>query len=114
MLMKRYPPRVHDDPVEDGETIKRHLSAMVTEMEKKKPREIVLLPLLKQTYSTRRDYITSDERSSVAEILKEYPALYLPSAVSAGKFIRYAKWILTKLFELSSCHSEIISTVGYT
>lgn len=81
--MKRYPPRLYDDiNREDDETVKKHLSAMASEMGKKKPREVVLLPLLKQTYSIRRDFVTSIDRCGVAEILDEYPALHIPKAVS--------------------------------
>ena len=82
-LMKRYPPCLHTSR-EDDETIKKHLAAMASEMGKKKPREVVLLPLLKQTYSTRRDYITSTDRCGIAEILVEYPALHVPKAVSGS------------------------------
>ena len=58
---------------------------MVTEMSKRKPREHVLLPLLKSTFSTRRDYVTSTDRADMKEILEEYPALHFPSAVSEIK-----------------------------
>lgn len=81
-LMKRYPPCLHNDSREDDETIRTHLTAMASEMSKKKPRDVVILPLLKQTYATRRDYITSPCRSGVVEILEEYPALHIPKAVS--------------------------------
>ena len=80
-LMRRYPPRVHDQ-VEDTETLKQHLTALDNELKKLKPREIVVLPLMRDTYSPRRDMITSDSCSGVDEILKIYPALHLPSAVS--------------------------------
>ena len=82
-LMRRYPPRLHEDINEDEESVQVHVQSMQSEMRKKKPRDIVLLPLLKSTYLARRDYITSDERSDVEEILQEYPALQLPSAVRA-------------------------------
>ena len=54
-LLKRYPPRQHHTP--DTESVEQHISAMQAEMAKRKPREVVLL----QTYSPRRDYITSPE-----------------------------------------------------
>ena len=53
-LLKRYPPRAHI--VIDEDTIVKHEDAMLAEMAKKKPREVVILPLMKQTYSARRDY----------------------------------------------------------
>ena len=84
--MKRYPVRVHEDREEDAESIQQHTSAMVAEMSKKKPREHVILPLLKSTFSARRDYVTSTDRTDVREILEEYPALHLPSAVSKVQF----------------------------
>ena len=60
---------------------KEHMSAMVSEMSKKKPREHVVLPLLKSTYSKRRDFVTSSDTADVRQILEEYPALHYPSAV---------------------------------
>lgn len=86
-LIKRYPVRVHDDREEDAESIQQHISAMVSEMSKKKPREHVVLPLLKSTYSTRRNFVTSADRADVTEILKEYPALHFPSAVSDAQVL---------------------------
>ena len=65
--------------------MRQHMSAMVAEMSKKRPRDHVILPLLKSTYSTQRDFITSDDRSDIQEILKEYPALRFPIAVSLFK-----------------------------
>ena len=79
-LLRRYPPRQHT--ISDDETIEKHKVAMRIEMLKRKPREIVILPLMKQTYSARRDYVISPDRVSVEEILEEYPALRLPSSVS--------------------------------
>ena len=80
-LLKRYPPHVHED-LEDPESVMKHISLMSDEMRKKKPRDIVVLPLLKSTYAARRDYVTSEDRVDVKEILNEYPALHFPSAVS--------------------------------
>ncbi len=79
-LLRRYPAKQHT--LTDADTVQQHIAAMNSEIAKKKPREIVVLPLLKQTYSSRRDFVTSPERSSVKEILEIYPGLKLPSAVS--------------------------------
>lgn len=48
-LLKRYPPRLHNDSIEDKDNVEQHKSSMSSEMVKK-PREIVL-PL--STYSAR-------------------------------------------------------------
>ena len=45
LLMRRYPPRVHDQ-VDDIETVNRQLSSINSEMTKMKPRDIVILPLI--------------------------------------------------------------------
>ena len=78
-LVKRYPPRQHN--LIDENTLKQHQKLMNAEMMKKKPREVILLPLLLQTYSSRRDFIVSSDRTSVREILDEYPGLRLAMAV---------------------------------
>ena len=78
-LLKRYPPRLHEDTIEDVESVQQHISAMAAEMSKKRPHDHVVLPLQKSTYSTRRDYITSDD---LADVKEEYPALQFPTAVS--------------------------------
>lgn len=36
VLMKRYPPRLHEDMVEDPDSVKKHQSAMISEMGEKK------------------------------------------------------------------------------
>lgn len=81
-LMKRYPVRVQDDREEDAESTQQHISHMISEMSKSKPREHVVLPLLKSTYSRRRDFVSSSDTADVKAILEEYPALHFPSAVS--------------------------------
>lgn len=95
VLMKRYPPRLNEDLAEDADSVKKHQSAMAAEMGKKKPREIALLPLMKDTYRSRRDFITSDDCSGIEEILNVYPALRLPAAVS-----NYMEFILPHSFHL--------------
>ena len=52
-----------------------------TELGKAKPRESVLLPLMKSTYGERRIFILN-EATSVAIILTNYPALSCPAIVS--------------------------------
>lgn len=71
-LMKRYPPRLHNDTREDNETTAQHLAAMVSEMGKKKPREIVLLPLLRRTYSARRDFMRTSSLQLRGVVLQKF------------------------------------------
>ena len=49
---------------------------------KTKPRDSVLLPLMKSTYHTRRLYIR-DGANSARDILEKYKALSRPAMVSA-------------------------------
>ena len=73
-LLKRCPLQLHEDTIEDEESVQQHISSMTAEMSKKRPRDHVVLPLLKSTYSTRRDFIISDDRSDNQEILNLFPA----------------------------------------
>ncbi len=91
-LLKRYPARVHTAP--DKATLEQHISAMKAEMSKKKPRDVVFLPLLSDTYASRRDFVTSPDRTSINNILDEYPALKLPSAVSSYQYSNVSNSII--------------------
>ncbi len=55
-LMRRYPISSDFDvpPVESQETMQQHMKAISKELEKKKPRDSVLLPLMRSTYAPRR------------------------------------------------------------
>ena len=48
-LLKQYPPRFHEDTIEDEESVRQHISSMTAEMSKKWPHDHVVLPLLKST-----------------------------------------------------------------
>ena len=79
-IMRRYPVNDNVD-IEDPETTSEHKRAIGNELAKAKPRDSVLLPLMKSTYGERRMFILSDE-ISVQDILNEYPALSRSSIVS--------------------------------
>ena len=65
-------------------------------MEKQKPRSSTVIPLMKSTFSTRRQYILSDgEEISVRQILKKWPALRLSCVVS------FVSYVLT-------CHNVLL------
>ena len=83
VLLSRYPVATAStspgDSPEDLESIDGHIQSMKTEMGKERPRDTLLKPLMKITYTTRRDSILNF--SSVAEVLETYPALKRPSLV---------------------------------
>lgn len=55
--------------------------AIEEEMKKQKPRDTLILPLMKSTFQDRRMYIQNDA-TSVTEILQIHPALVRPAIVS--------------------------------
>lgn len=74
LLLRRYPVGVQEACVEDLDSIAVHKKAISEELRKAKPRDSVLLPLLKSTYHERRLYIQNDA-TSVKQILDKYPVL---------------------------------------
>ena len=82
-LLRRYPPALSQELI-DEETLQQHLKAIDNEIEKNKPRERVLLPLMKSTFACRCLFVRKDA-SNVVEILEQYPSLKIPSIVSLGQ-----------------------------
>lgn len=74
LLLRRYPV-MQQAMLEDSDSIVQHKKAMSEEMAKAKPREAVLLPLMKKSYQNRWDFICN-EAESVQQILEEYPAFH--------------------------------------
>ena len=70
-LMQRYPVKLKVC-ADNTRSIERHMQAMKDELSKARPRDTILLPLMKSTYYTRR---TSIQIKSVVDILEEYKAL---------------------------------------
>jgi hypothetical protein len=66
---------------EDAASIAEHLKGVTSEMAKEKPRDSVVLPLMRTLFSSRRAYIKHDAED-VGSILEIYPALRRPSVVS--------------------------------
>lgn len=90
-LVRRYPVKTYQtDELEDKETIDQHFAAIAEEMKKARPRERVLLPLMKTTFPSRWLFVTKDA-SSVKQILDKYPCLKLPAIVSILYTILYFK-----------------------
>lgn len=72
---------MQDTVPDDAHSVAEHNKALVEEMKKSKPRDSILLPLMKSTFSDRRIFVQNDA-TTVNEILKVYPALARPSVVS--------------------------------
>ncbi len=85
-LLRRYPVRGEGTvpPTEDPASLALHKKAIGDELAKSNPRDSVLLPLLKLTYTERRMYI-QEAATSVSEILTENKALSRPAVVSNVK-----------------------------
>lgn len=67
--------------IDDNESVVVHENAIKTELAKNKPRDSVLIPLMKSTFALRRSY-EMEEASSVKNILEMYSALSRPAIVS--------------------------------
>ena len=78
-LFRRYQASVPD--LDNAESIEKHIKAISSELLKSKPRDSVLLPLMKSTFAERRLYILNDA-ISVAVTLDKYPALSCTAVVS--------------------------------
>jgi hypothetical protein len=76
-LIRRYPVS-SSSPLVDAASTEKNVDE---EMAKAKPRDSVLLPILKTLYGDRRMYIMNDA-GSVQEILSCYPALKRLAVVS--------------------------------
>lgn len=78
--LHRYPPLPEVNM--DAASNERNMNALKKEMDREKPRKDVVLSLLKQTFSTRRDEIVSDcSDVTVTSIISIHKALTLPYAV---------------------------------
>ena len=78
-LLLRYP-MTNQPECEDTESLEQHRQAISKELEKAKPRDSVLLPLLRSTYGERRMFILN-EASCVKGILERFPSMRRPSVV---------------------------------
>ena len=66
---------------EDSASITEHNKAIVEELKKTKPRDTLLLSLMKSTFHSRRMFIHNDA-ANVADVLQHYPALVRPAVVN--------------------------------
>ena len=77
-VLSRYPPLSMEGDID----VERNEQAISQEIGRETPRKDILLPLLRQTFTSRREYILSDSDSTIAVILQKYPALAFRSVVS--------------------------------
>ena len=88
-LLRRCPARVNEGASsEDPASIAEHLKGVTSEMAKERPRDSVVLPLMRTLFSSRRSYIEHDAED-VSSIIDVYPALRRPSVVSKFYIIDY-------------------------
>ena len=71
-LIRQYPVSSYD--MSDAATTEKHNKAILDELKKSRPRDTMLLPLLKSTFGERRMFIMN-EATSVADVLSKHPAL---------------------------------------
>ena len=91
-ILRRYPVTVcRSETTDDIETLQQHTKAISDEMKKAKPRDQVLLPLMKTTFTVRWLFITK-EAASVKEILEKHPSFKPPAIVSGNKMYRWKKY----------------------
>lgn len=81
-ILRRYPTASDSETstLDNPESVEKHMKALSTELSKTRPRDTVLLPLMKSTFATRRLFVLNDA-NSVNGILEKYPALSRPAVV---------------------------------
>lgn len=73
-VLARYPPL--RDTRDDDVTITRNMNLIEKELGKERPRKEVLLSLVRQTYSARRQQVlTESEETTATALLHEFPVL---------------------------------------
>ena len=83
-LVRRYP--ISSYELGDSATIDRHKKAISDELSKGRPRDTLLLPLLKTTFGERRMYVMN-EATCVTDVLTKYPALSRTAVVSSSYLV---------------------------
>ena len=77
--MRRYPIKVHSGTMDDFCSVEEHKKALSAELQKAKPRDSVLIPLLRSTFQERRMFVHTAK--GVSEILDTFPVLHRPAMV---------------------------------
>lgn len=82
-VLGRYPPLRGTGGMDDVSE-ERNVAALRKEMERENPRKDTVLPLLKETFASKRQYIIGDSDDlSVTTILQTHKPLSLPFTVSS-------------------------------
>lgn len=101
-LVRRYP--VSSYELSDAATMERHVKAILDEMSKGRPRDTLLLPLLKSTFGDRRMFVMNDA-TCVGDVLTVHPALSRTAVVSCV--------LLHTCIHTRVCmHGEVCTTLG--
>ena len=74
-ILKRYPPLRMTEEIDEND-----VQALQVELAKDKPRKDVVLPLIKNTFAERRQYVLSTQ-VSIADVTERYKSFLLPYAV---------------------------------
>ena len=80
----------------DGATVERHKKSISDELRKAKPRDTILLPLLKCTFGERRMFIMN-EATCVADVLEHHPALARTAVVSVVSLLLCVCVLLSRI-----------------
>lgn len=82
-VLRRHPVKAGGRSLDiiDNETLDQHRKAIEAEMKKAKPRDSVLLPLMKLTFPHRRMYV-QNTAITMNDILEKYSVLARPAVVS--------------------------------
>lgn len=80
-IMRRYPVQTNDIEYENEQSLEQHKRGIRNELAKSKPRDSVLLPLMRSTFGERRIFVLH-EANSVESILNAYPTFSRPAVVS--------------------------------
>ena len=74
---------------ENAEILQEHMRSLALELDRSKPRDSILLPLMKSAYADRMAYVLNNGQISVSEIISKYPALRCLALVSIMYIYRY-------------------------
>ena len=88
-LVRRYP--VSSYELSDAAMMERYVKAISDEISKGRPRDTLLLPLLKSTFGDRRMFVMNDA-TCVGDVLTVHPALSRTAVVSCVLLHVYIPW----------------------
>ena len=93
LLEDRYPALTAADPTSDS-SYETNMQALSIEVEQSNPRKEIYLPLMKETFLQRREFVLTAARS-VSEVISAYPALRLSASVCCISPVMHEIYIYT-------------------